>query len=113
MMSDSFAEQRACGFLVSGVENQRPEIIERAKIGRRPPKQFEIVALGFFEQALFAEETGAFKAGFQPIGILLYGTIESLHPRGNRARPRICNDLAHIDPGSGESVGGILEQNLP
>ena len=63
MMSDSFAEQRARGFLVSGVENQGPEIIERAKIGRRPPKQLEIVALGFFEQALFAEKTGAFEAG--------------------------------------------------
>ena len=109
MMSDSFAEQRARGFLISGIENQRAEIIERAKIGRRPPKKFEIVALWPLRTGLVRGEDWRVRSG-------LSAHRDFARCERSRAcirevterRPRICSDLAHIDPGSGESVGANI-----
>ena len=62
MMPHRFAEQRACGLAVAGIEHERAEIVQRGKIVRLAAQQFQIVALGVLETALFAQKTGAFGA---------------------------------------------------
>lgn len=59
MVTYRLTEQRTRCILVSGVEDERAEIVQRAEIGRHAPKQFEIVTLRLFEPALLSEQTGA------------------------------------------------------
>ena len=113
MVPNGLTEQRAGGLLVSGVKNQRSEIIECAKIGGRSPKQFEIVGFGFFELALFTEQTCAFEAGVKRVRISLEFEVERPHPQGAGGRSQIVGDLAQMEPRNAESDRKILEQNLP
>ena len=113
MVPNGLTEQRAGGFLVSSVKNQRPEIVECAEISRRSPKQFEIVGFSFFELALFTEQTCAFEAGVKRIRISLEFEVELPHPQNANGRSRILGDLAQVEPRNAESDGEILEQNLP
>ncbi len=62
MMPHRLAEQRARGLPISGIENERAEIVQRGEIGRPAPDEFEIVALGLLERALLAQQAGAFEA---------------------------------------------------
>ena len=59
MMPNGFAEQRPRGVLVAGRQHHGAEIVEHGEIGRCVAEKFEIVALGLFEQALLAQQTGA------------------------------------------------------
>ncbi len=58
MMPDRLPEQRPRRLAISGLENERAEIVERGEIGGVAADEFEIIALGFFEAALFAQEPG-------------------------------------------------------
>ncbi len=113
MVPNGLAEQRAGGLLVSGVKNQRPEVIECAKIGGRSPKQFEIIGFGFFELALFTEQTCSLEADGKRVRIFQELAIEFPHPQGAEGRPEILGDLAQLRPRNAESDFRILEQNLP
>jgi hypothetical protein len=70
MVTHRLGVQRARGIGVAGGENQRTEIVEDGEVGRRLAKKLQIVALGFFEQALLAQQPGALEARLVSLGIL-------------------------------------------
>ena len=76
MMPHRLAEQRARRFPITGIENQRAEIVERRKIGRLAANKIEVVALRLLEPAFFAQQSGTFAECRNVIGIPLKRQIE-------------------------------------
>ncbi len=76
MMPHRLAEQRARGFPITGIENQRAEIVERGKIRRLAANKIEVVALRLLEPAFFAQQSGAFGERRNVVGISLKRQIK-------------------------------------
>ena len=76
MVPDRFAEQRAGGILVSGLENERSEVVQRGEIGGPTADEIEIVALCLFEVPLFAQQAGSLEPGVNRIRIVRQYAIE-------------------------------------
>ena len=76
VMANSFAEQRARGILVTGREDERAEIVERTKVGRRAPQEFEIVVLRRLEDAQLAKQAGPFVSGADRVGVLFQHAVK-------------------------------------
>ena len=71
-----FAEQGPRGLAVAGIEHERAKIVQRRKVIRLAADQLQIIALGVLETALLAQQSGAFGARAERLGIALQHAIK-------------------------------------
>ena len=86
VMPHGLAIERPRRVLVSGFEHQRAEVAQDAEVGRRAAKQFQVVALGFVEQTLLAQQAGSFEVRLKCVGIPRKLAVEIMDTQNARSR---------------------------